>query len=54
MGVAPTGRGFDVTGISMYRISGGRIVEEWLEWDSLGLMRQLGVVPSFQQEATAA
>jgi hypothetical protein len=27
------------------RIVSGKIVEEWVEWDSLRMMRQLGVVP---------
>jgi steroid delta-isomerase-like uncharacterized protein len=54
MGVAPTGNRINVSGISMYRINSGEIVDEWLEWDSLGLMQQLGVVPSFQHEVTAA
>jgi hypothetical protein len=36
------------------RIASEKIVEEWQEWDSLGLMQQLGVVPSFKFEAKAA
>ena len=54
MGIAPTGKKVTMTGISIHRIAGGRIVEEWQEWDSLGLMQQLGVVPSFKLEAKAA
>jgi predicted ester cyclase len=33
------------TGISIYRVVNGKIVEEWAEWDSLGMMEQLGVMP---------
>lgn len=45
MGMAATGRKITVTGMCIDRIVNGRIVEEWEEWDSLGMMRQLGVVP---------
>lgn len=54
MGIAPTGKPINVTGMSMYRISSGQIVDEWVEWDCLGLMQQLGVVPILQHETTAA
>ncbi len=45
-GVAPTGRQATVTGISLTRIVGGRIVEDWTSWDALGLMQQLGALPA--------
>jgi steroid delta-isomerase-like uncharacterized protein len=45
MGVAPTGKQVTITGISIIRIVGGKIVEEWGEIDNLGLLQQLGVVP---------
>ncbi len=45
-GVAPTGKRVTVSGISMIRIAGGRIAEAWVNWDSLGLMERLGVVPA--------
>lgn len=54
MGIAPTGKRITITGISIHRIASGKIVEEWQEWDSLGLMQQLGIVPSFKFEAKAA
>lgn len=44
-GVAPTGKHLEVTGISIERLKDGRVVEDWTNWDALGLMRQLGVVP---------
>ena len=43
MGVAPTGKQATITGISILRIVGGKIVEEWGEMDNLGMMGQLGV-----------
>jgi steroid delta-isomerase-like uncharacterized protein len=54
MGIAPTGKRVTITGISIHRIQSGKIVEEWQEWDSLGLMQQLGVVPRFKLEPKAA
>jgi steroid delta-isomerase-like uncharacterized protein len=44
MGVAPTGKGTTVTGVTIDKIKDGKIVESWNNWDTLGLMRQLGVV----------
>ena len=45
LGVPPTGNEVEFTGISVYRIEGGRIAESWTEEDELGLMRQIGAVP---------
>lgn len=44
-GIPPTGREVVFTGISVYRIEGGRIAESWTVEDELGLMRQIGAVP---------
>jgi steroid delta-isomerase-like uncharacterized protein len=44
MGIPPTGKQFTVTGINIVRVSGGRIVEEWVNFDTLGMMQQLGVI----------
>jgi steroid delta-isomerase-like uncharacterized protein len=43
-GIPPTGVAADVAGISWLRFSEGRVVEDWVSEDSLGLMRQLGIV----------
>jgi predicted SnoaL-like aldol condensation-catalyzing enzyme len=45
MGVAPTGNQVTVTGITINRISGGKIVESWTNYDALGMMQQIGAVP---------
>ena len=45
-GIPPTGKQVTVTGITIYRIAGGKIVEQSQNWDTLGLMQQLGVVPA--------
>jgi steroid delta-isomerase-like uncharacterized protein len=47
----PTGKPVVFTGINMYRIACGQIVEGWSEPDSLGLLQQLGVVPELPLSA---
>ena len=44
-GFAPTGVRATSTGISISRWKGGRIAEVWVEWDNLGLARQIGAAP---------
>ena len=44
-GIAPTGRWVDCTGIVVSRMEGGKIAEDWANFDDLGLMRQLGAIP---------
>jgi steroid delta-isomerase-like uncharacterized protein len=45
MGMPPSGKPTTVTGIDIYRVVDGRVVESWTNWDALGLMQQLGVIP---------
>ena len=45
-GIRATGRPIRLTGISIDRIAGGKIVESWEVTDDAGLLRQLGVLPS--------
>lgn len=45
-GMTATGKQATVTGITIDRIVDGRFVESWTNWDTLGLMQQLGVVPA--------
>jgi steroid delta-isomerase-like uncharacterized protein len=46
MGIPATGKQIKATGISISRVAGGKIVEDWSESDQMGLMQQLGVVPA--------
>jgi steroid delta-isomerase-like uncharacterized protein len=46
MGIAPTGREVSVPGHWIHHVEDGRIVESWNVWDTLGILQQLGVVPS--------
>jgi steroid delta-isomerase-like uncharacterized protein len=48
-GIAPTGKQTTVTGITIDRYAGGKIAESWTNWDTLGLLQQLGAVPSAMQ-----
>jgi steroid delta-isomerase-like uncharacterized protein len=50
MGIAPTGKEVTVSGITVSRLAGGKIAEEWELMDALGMLVQLGAVP---QPATA-
>lgn len=43
-GIAPTGREITVSGLTLTRLEGGTIVEQWTSWDRLGLLVQLGAV----------
>ena len=45
-GIPPTGKQITLTGIEIMRVSGGKIVEGWVEFDQLGMLQQLGVIPS--------
>jgi steroid delta-isomerase-like uncharacterized protein len=45
MGIAPTGKQVTVSGLTLSRLSNGKVVEEWTHWDTLGMLQQLGAVP---------
>jgi predicted ester cyclase len=45
-GLAPTGVHASTTGISINRWQGGKAVESWVQWDNLGLARQIGAAPA--------
>jgi predicted ester cyclase len=45
-GVAPTGNRITITGITIDRFDGGKIVEAWRSMDVLALLRGIGTVPS--------
>jgi steroid delta-isomerase-like uncharacterized protein len=41
-GIPPTGKRIRVSGINMYELADGRIVREWEQMDSIGMLQQLG------------
>jgi predicted ester cyclase len=52
-GIAPTGRRVDCTGIVVSRIEEGKIAEDWANFDDLGMMQQLGLIPESGQRPTS-
>jgi steroid delta-isomerase-like uncharacterized protein len=46
MGTPATGKQVRCTGIHISRLAGGKIVEQWGEFDGLGILQQLGVMPT--------
>jgi steroid delta-isomerase-like uncharacterized protein len=45
MGIPPTGRKVRVDAISLLHLRDGKISDNYTVWDTLGFLRQLGVVP---------
>lgn len=43
-GIPATGKAVEITGTTLFRLHEGRIAEEWTCANSLGLMKQLGMV----------
>ena len=50
MGIDPTGNRVTITGMDLVRIAEGKIVEHWANFDDLGMMQQLGVIPEPGQQ----
>ncbi len=50
LGRPATGRRVTDEGTDIFRVEQGKIVEMWVNQDSLGLMQQLGVVPPLTAE----
>ncbi len=46
MGIPPTGKQITVEAMEIYRLEDGRIAEQWVVMDGLGMMQQLGVIPT--------
>lgn len=49
MGIPSTGKQVTASAVLTLRIMDGRIVEDWLDGDKLGLLQQLGALPSSAQ-----
>ncbi len=45
MGAPASGKEIVLEGITVTRISGGKIAEDWSQFNLLGLLQQLGIVP---------
>ena len=44
MGLPPTGKQVTMSGIEMFRLADGKVVERWAEFDMMSLMQQLGAM----------
>jgi predicted ester cyclase len=49
MGIPPTGNPVEIVGVAIDRLANGKIVESWDNYDALGMMQQLGVIPAPDQ-----
>jgi steroid delta-isomerase-like uncharacterized protein len=49
MGIPPTGKQITIAGTDIYRITDGKIVEEWILADLLSALQQIGAMPKHEQ-----
>jgi len=54
MGIPPTGQQVSIGLIDIVRIVDGKVVEHWSMGDNLGMMQQLGVIPTPEQSEEAS
>jgi steroid delta-isomerase-like uncharacterized protein len=54
LGMQPTNRSCTVSGTSISRIEGGKVVEHWADWNVMTLMEQLGVTAAPRAEERVA
>jgi predicted ester cyclase len=50
MGIPPTNKKVTMWAVSIYRSVGGKFVEAWERYDSLGFMQQLGFLPTTKKK----
>jgi predicted ester cyclase len=51
LGIGPTGRRIRLSGIAIDRVVAGKLAETWLDYDILGLLRQLGAGAALTADA---
>lgn len=51
LGIRPTGKRVSVDGMTEMRFHGERLAEEWTQYDMLGFLSQLGVLPRLREVA---
>jgi steroid delta-isomerase-like uncharacterized protein len=44
-GIPPTGKQMSMTGITIFRIANGKLIDGWTNEDILGMLQQLGAIP---------
>jgi predicted ester cyclase len=50
-GTPAIGKRVEVSGTGIDRIFGGKIAESWEHYDALGILEQLGVISSREEQA---
>jgi steroid delta-isomerase-like uncharacterized protein len=53
-GIVPTGKQVNISGVTVVRLTNGKMAEGYVNWDALGLMQQLGVVPELAKAKAVA
>jgi len=46
MGIPATGKQISFGGMNLFRLENGKVVENWVYRDAVGMMRQLGALPT--------
>ena len=54
LGIAPTGKRVTFSGIIIFHVAEGKIVERWAQLDNLSLLQQLGAIPAPGQSEEAS
>jgi steroid delta-isomerase-like uncharacterized protein len=54
MGVPATNKKVSIEGITIHEIGSGKIMDSYVNWDTWGLMQQIGVVPAQGKPQTAS
>lgn len=44
-GIPPTGRAVSASAVHIHHLKDGRLIDQWEQFDTLGMLRQLGVLP---------
>ena len=50
LGFTPTGRSVHIEGLGIDRIQDGKFIERWIQFDSFGLLQQLGILTPYCEE----
>ena len=50
-GMPATGKSFNISGVSIWEVRGNLLIQEWVHWDAMGMMQQLGAIPAPMEAA---
>ena len=45
-GIPPSGKRVTITGTTILRYASGKVAEAWYEYDALGMLQQIGAIPT--------